>query len=744
MCQESIINFLANNLTGKVSKEDLEEFVLYADIIYEYEKTALQKTEAIKKGEINKSKYEHKISQSIILYAKEMDELLANIKICDPAVGSGAFPIGMLHEIVKLRKLLYIYINSNLNTYDLKRHCIENSLYGVDIDSGAVEVCKLRFWLSMIVDEEDFKSIKPLPNLDYKVICGDSLLGYEKNLFNQQVFNELEKLKPQYFNETNPIKKQELKSEIDKLILEITKDHQEFDFEVYFSEVFHNEEKGFDIVIANPPYVSTKGVPESYKKLLIKYYNFADDTYNHFYFKGIDILRTKGILTYISSKTFWTIQTKKNLRELLLKNKILEIFDTANPFESAMVDTCIIIVQKNNIDENNQILFLDGSKNFTTPDIYRVTQNIYTTTPNKVFFKPSHYNMKIYEKLGKKVNELLNKWWDKISTSKNIEKYKQELENYRKSLKPGDITLLGLITEGGQGLATANNGKYIGVLDGTKWAENVRKQRQEKLLLATAFCKQKNIKTKQDAQAFLEKLNEMQIRKLFDDLKEKYGRDLFGQGWLYRIVSKDEIADVEKLTEKEKLNGIAGKKTFVPYDKGDKDGNRWYAPTPYYIDWSEENVKFLKENSGKKGEGMPVVRNPQFYFREGFCWTDVNSTYLKARIKENGVYDVLTMSLFTCTKLPDWYFVCHINSKFISEYVDDFVNSTSHFQINDARQLPIIIPTPEQLKQFEDIFNRAYAVQKNKFDNKISETEAEEKLEVIQKELDALVEKMYI
>ncbi|GIW21173.1 MAG: hypothetical protein KatS3mg068_0180 [Candidatus Sericytochromatia bacterium] len=91
-----------------------------------------------------------------------------------------------------------------------------------------------------------------------------------------------------------------------------------------------------------------------------------------------------------------------------------------------------------------------------------------------------------------------------------------------------------------------------------------------------------------------------QIRNLFDTLKEKYGRDIFGQGWLYRIVSQNEIANVDELTEEEKTNGIKGNKTFVPYDKGDKDGNRWYAPTPYYIDWSFDNVQFLKKNSGKK------------------------------------------------------------------------------------------------------------------------------------------------
>lgn len=95
---------------------------------------------------------------------------------------------------------------------------------------------------------------------------------------------------------------------------------------------------------------------------------------------------------------------------------------------------------------------------------------------------------------------------------------------------------------------------------------------------------------------------------------------------------------------------------------------------------------------------MPVVRNPQFYFKNGFFWTDVNTTYIKARLKENGVYDVLSMSLFSLKEnIPDWYIVCLLNSRFISEYIDTFINSTQHFQINDARIVPIMIPTEEQL-----------------------------------------------
>ena len=140
---------------------------------------------------------------------------------------------------------------------------------------------------------------------------------------------------------------------------------------------------------------------------------------------------------------------------------------------------------------------------------------------------------------------------------------------------------------------------------------------------------------------------------------------------------------------------------------------------------------------------MPVVRNPQFYFREGFCWIDVNSTYLKARVKTNGVFDVLSMSLFTMTKLPDWYYVSIINSEFVSLYVDNFINNTSHFQINDARQLPIIIPNVNDLEKFQEISESSIAIKKANSSSAILDSITEEKLEKKQVELDQAVLKLY-
>lgn len=141
---------------------------------------------------------------------------------------------------------------------------------------------------------------------------------------------------------------------------------------------------------------------------------------------------------------------------------------------------------------------------------------------------------------------------------------------------------------------------------------------------------------------------------------------------------------------------------------------------------------------------MPVIRNPQFYFKEGFCWTDINSTFLKARLKTKGVFDVVSMSLFTQTYLPDWYFVCLINSNLMSFYVDNFINNTSHFQINDARQTPIVIPTDKQLKVLKEMFINAQSIQIDLFSKKIENEEASLKLEAIQAKIEYMVNSLYL
>lgn len=713
ICKESLREYLYDQIGNRTFYPGIDLLIDYSDSEF----IARKSTSGADLWGVNSKA----VTKSII-------EALNNYKVIDPACGSGAFPMGMLQLLFKT----YERLLKNFDPYKLKLSIIENNIFGVDIEPMAIEISRLRAWLSVIIDEPDKSNIKPLPNLDFKFVCANSLISLSRDddaLFDDPDLDiKLSEIRQKYFNARVKNSKENWQKEYYALttfqLEESVRSEQLKSFDpfivkkaaTFFDSHFMFGVDNFDAVIGNPPYVGTKNRSAADRKTLEDEFGFADDLYNHFFFKGLDLLKNNGNLAYITSKTFWTIQSKKNLRELLLNHKINYIFDTAYSFESAMVDTAITSVKKSKYESENYLKFIDGSKNILEPEYFEVEQSTYINTQNTVIFTPTKQNLKIYELYGKKIKDLNNLWWDKISTSKKIEQNKEELNEYRSNLKPGDITLLGCLTEGGVGLQTGNNGKYIAVRKSTKWADNIMKTRPRKLKDA---IKKYNISAHElfgytNPEELLNGLKEHEIAEVFDTIKEHYGRDVFGQGYLYRIIDDSEIADVVSLTNDEKLNGIStDRKYYVPYDKGDKDGNRWYLDTPFAIAWSKENVEFFKKNSGKKGAGMPVVRNPKFYFKEGFCWTDVNSTYLKSRIKSPGIFDVLSMSLFTQVELPDWYFVCLINSRFISLFVDNFINSTSHFQINDARQLPIIVPSQEKLQELFPLFQEAVQIKKS-------------------------------
>jgi len=359
MCQQSLINYLATELDGKAKKDDIETLIHIGEQVSENEVAALIKEQSIKEGKQKTSEYRLKLTESIRKNAALIDQKLADITVCDPAVGSGAFPVGMMSEIVRARNVLSVFVQDKTRTpYEFKRCCIEHSLYGVDIDPGAVEIAKLRLWLSLVVDEENIKNIKPLPNLDYKVVCGNSLLSVKKDLFNANLFSEMEKLKPLFFNETNPTKKQEYKKQIEKLISEITSGHTEFDFEVYFSEVFH-EKSGFDVMIANPPYVNIVNLSEKQRKAYRERFSITKnkvDLYAYFIELAERILNYNSLLCFIIPQTWKATDSFSKLREFIFLHfrldKIVNLeFGT---FETT-VRPLIILMTKNDKKEKYEI-----------------------------------------------------------------------------------------------------------------------------------------------------------------------------------------------------------------------------------------------------------------------------------------------------------------------------------------------------------------------------------------------------
>lgn len=171
MCQESLINHLETEIEGKVPVKDLEALVRLGE-------QWVQNDRQVEEQQIETETYNYDATNAIRNNAREIDDELAAIRICDPAVGSGAFLVGMMNEIVRKREVLTSYLPNagRRSIYQFKKEAIHNCLYGVDIDSGAVEIAKLRLWLSLVVEEENIKRIASLPNLDYKIMQGNSLL----------------------------------------------------------------------------------------------------------------------------------------------------------------------------------------------------------------------------------------------------------------------------------------------------------------------------------------------------------------------------------------------------------------------------------------------------------------------------------------------------------------------------------------------------------------------------------------
>ena len=323
-----------------VPREDIERFIRQGELAVEHE-TAREE---------GASSYKRRLPQSVAEHAQALDDALAAVKVCDPAIGSGAFPVGVMQEIVRARRVLNAYLGDDgeRTAYAFKRHAIQESIYGVDVDPGAVDIAKLRLWLSLVVDEEGYRSIKPLPNLGYKIVCGNSLLSVQKDLFNQHLFVQLEDLKEQYFVETSRPAKQAQSQEIAALIGQLTHDDRHFDYEVYFSEVFRAQD-GFDVVIGNPPYVRQELIREfkpALKAHFPEVYRGTADLYVYFYAKGLRLLRPHGVLVYISSNKFMRAGYGAKLRSHLGQKSTLQTvidFGDLPVFDATTYPTVLVL-----------------------------------------------------------------------------------------------------------------------------------------------------------------------------------------------------------------------------------------------------------------------------------------------------------------------------------------------------------------------------------------------------------------
>ena len=361
MCQESLTAYLQTSIDDAEIKEHIANFVKTNDV--------------------------EELGGASSELAMSIDQKLIDVKICDPAIGSGAFPMGLLRELYACRKSIEIFEEDN--AADIKRHIIQNNIYGVDIEKGAVDIARLRFWLALIIDE---KEPMPLPNLDFKIMQGNSLLesykGVDLDVTSKKLktgkdtkktrgvlslgFEEtdvqktIQDLVKSYFSITDHTLRAQRRQQIDKYVKDYIKicaegnhkvqdavdeleipNNQFFLWHTYFADVF--EQGGFDIVIGNPPYgVSIK---DDYRKAVVTSWGNVPDYEIYYYFivLAAPLLKEKGIMSYIIPNTFLFNTFAKHFREMLVEKwNVLEILDcTKFPiFEPAVVRNAINLFQK--------------------------------------------------------------------------------------------------------------------------------------------------------------------------------------------------------------------------------------------------------------------------------------------------------------------------------------------------------------------------------------------------------------
>lgn len=385
MCRESLIAYLQTDVNDDQIKDSIRQFVTTYD--------ASLLSEGLK---------------------ETVDQKLKDVKICDPAIGSGAFPMGLLRELYACRKAIEGIDDET--AVSIKTHIIQNNIYGVDIEKGAVDIARLRFWLALIVDE---KNPHALPNLDFKIMQGNSLLEqYEGVELSGMSLNEQEKKKSKakkqdayqsvmsfeaddalasiqknislYYKTDSQAAKKNLRSFIEedvrnyiKMLKGCTPDIQRklenlpipndqfFLWHIYFKEVFDNG--GFDIVIGNPPYIKEYENRKAFDgfREYSPYYIGKMDLWYGFACHGIDMTKPNGILSFIAQNNWTTSAGAKKMRMKIAKDaSIIQLLDFNDymVFEEASIQTMIMFFRHSSCLEEYNFENYSLLDNSTTKD----------------------------------------------------------------------------------------------------------------------------------------------------------------------------------------------------------------------------------------------------------------------------------------------------------------------------------------------------------------------------------------
>ena len=394
MCRESIIAYLQNDKFSPKGNELIRNFIETLNID--------------------------------LLDTKQRDYIehrLLKVKICDPAIGSGAFPMGLVNLLSKIFIVLRTY--KTIDQAKMKRYIMQQSIYGIDIEQGAVDIARLRFWLAMVVDENE---PQPLPNLHFKIMQGNSLVESYKGLdlsslmkpvsgrldyISEEGRKQLRSSLAYFFNESDHELRKKRLVEIKNIVtdmaynadsnvnlteLDSSANDQFFMWHTWFADVFENG--GFDIVIGNPPYLkegrANKTIFEAVKDS--PYYQGKMDIWYMFACRGIDMLKPDGNLCFIATNNWVTSSGAKKLRQKINTDaQIIQLCDFKDYmiFKTASIQTMIMQFKKNKAAQSYQF----DLRNLLGTELEDVVQLLHKEhSPTTQYLEPTYNRLEMRNK----------------------------------------------------------------------------------------------------------------------------------------------------------------------------------------------------------------------------------------------------------------------------------------------------------------------------------------------------------
>ena len=677
--------------------------------------------------------------------ANRVVDALDALRTLDPACGSGAFPMGMLHRMVELLRVVDPHnqhwktklinqfppetrdaITRDLEgkTYDYQRKLgiVRRSLYGVDIQPLAALIAKLRFFLSLIIEQTptqkiaDNYGLTPLPNLETNLLCANTLNDISIDLFSGAGLDDYLRSREEYFQPNLSRSAREgianaIGVQLHNLFPRFSQDALGikppsdpetaktqnakqlvrwfrtaaipapfFSATAFFPEVMRNNaatgtpnNAGFHIVIGNPPYGGTKvddkvkdalglGSKDPYGAFMARFINNRSPNC------PVSPLAANGVLAMIVSDTFMTIKSHKPLRQHLLANRVHKVLRVHPDTFNATVNTAIVVCQLGPAPADHRIQVADFTNVSIHTDYPRFTHLLRQTEgtgfAHRLQISNAQYAIYHYPQslIATNSNHPL------FAASPKLFALMNDVVGARPQDVAGKQVPVRTITMNGKPMQLVKLGDIAEVKVGLQTGDNHSYLYQEPDARG-------NYRSIEDLRHCV--LTAADLARIQSD--ETSRADVVQHG----------IAVTDK-TSSRYFDG----RYIAPYDKGgESDADEgwmpnYHVPTQYFIDWSEESLNRLLTFTGKSEGGKLASRfqNVDYYYERGISFSDTGVYAPTFRYLSGGIFDVMGMSVFTDADLEP--FLGTLTSKLTRFTVKNFVNATVHTQVDGLKCVP--------------------------------------------------------